>query len=352
MTSMNSFAAELLKRSAGGYAGAAASLLLEKEKELAVQAGALDVWKAHLTQRVLELAAALEVGEHSLFAERLIWSRKTFVARDQDPRILTSSVIALREVLAESLPSNAKGAAQQYIDEAISALQTRAVLSDESQLDPASPNGKMALNYLRGVLEGNGSDAVGAIVESVAKGMSAETAYLDVLLPAQKEIGRLWHASQVTVAEEHLVTGCTQRAMALLTHTAPRSPENGATIVAACVAGNAHDIAVRALADLFYLSGWRSIFLGADVPIMDLPGVLDTYNANMLLLSGTLSTQVGLARQAIENVRENSDRSIKIVVGGAAFDEVPELGLRLGADDYAATAREALQLGAKYLKAR
>jgi methanogenic corrinoid protein MtbC1 len=120
--------------------------------------------------------------------------------------------------------------------------------------------------------------------------------------------------------------------------------------VAACVPGNIHDIGLRALADIFQLEGWRSIYLGADVPKSDLPAMLDVFEADLLLLGSTLSTHIEPAAQAIAIVREQVDRPVKIMVGGAAFDELPELWEKLGADAYAADADQALAAAAAMLK--
>ncbi len=343
------FAAELLKRSAGGYGGAAAAQLLDREQGLRSQAGAMEAWKMHLTQRVMELAAALRAGESRLFAERVVWSCKTFAARDQAESVVVASLSSLRDVLEESLPENARTSSLSYIDDALKAVQAAPRAVDDSELDPTEPDGRLALNYLRLALEGSGSDAIRMIQEAVAEGRSAKQIYLQVLLPAQKEIGRLWHSGEVSVAEEHLVTGTTHQAMAVLRHTMKRAPDNGATVVAACAAGNIHDIGLRAMADLFQLEGWRSIYLGADVPVADLPAMLDVFNADVLLLSSTLSVHLEPAADAIATVHAQIDRPIKIIVGGAAFDEVPDLAKKLGADAYAADADEALAKAAAML---
>lgn len=350
MTLDSTFAAEILKRSAGGYAGAAASLLLEREPQLRAQAGALDAWKSHLTQRVLELAAALRAGEPSIFSERVNWSRKTFAARNQPDSLVPASLECLRDILNESLPDNAKSSTVGYLDGALAAVASDSPLVEGSELDPDDPADRLALNYLRLALEGDGPEAVALVREAVASPEDARHVYLRVLLPAQKEIGRLWHLNEVSVAEEHLVTATTQQLMAVLRHTTERTAENQATVVSACVQGNIHDMGVRALSDLFYLAGWRSVYLGADVPVADMPAVLDVFQADLLLLGSTLSTHVEPAAAVIAAVREQVDRPVRIMVGGAAFDEAPDLWQKLGADAYAATGDDALAAGATILE--
>jgi methanogenic corrinoid protein MtbC1 len=345
--SNQAFAAELLKRSAAGYAGTAANLLLEKRPSLREQAGAFASWKSNLTQRTIELAAALDAGEQTLFTERVNWARKSFVARDQDDSLLADSIECLRDSLAESLPSNIAAISLEYVDAAIELANGPMPEPDASELNPADTNDRLALNYLQLALEGNSVDAVDLILQAADAGQSPISLYVDVLMPAQREIGRLWHFDEVSAAEEHLVSGTTQRAMAVLTHSAVRQPLNGKTVVSACVPSNVHDLGIRALSDLFHLNGWRSIYLGADVPERDLPGALAYLEADLLLLSATLSIHIGAAKDAVSVVREYSERPVKIVVGGPAFSDSPDTWKATGADAYAPTADEALTLGAE-----
>jgi methanogenic corrinoid protein MtbC1 len=347
MTDQTGFAAELLKRSAAGYAGTAAELLLERRPALRKQAGAFAAWKSNLTQRTIELAAALAAGEESLFTERLNWARKTFIAREQDDTLLQDSVACLRESLAGSLPPPAAKVSLDFLDTALDAISGPMPAPDASELDPAREADKLALRYLQLALEGKSPDAIQLILDAVDGGLAATSAYVDVLLPAQREIGRMWHADEVNVAEEHIVSATTSRVMAILAHTAPRIAINGKTVVSACVPSNVHDLGIRALSDLFYLHGWNAVYLGADVPDIDMPGAISYFAADLLLLSATLSVQIAAATDVVRAVRERSERPVRIMVGGAAFAEAPDLWRQTGADAYVGDAIGALRVGAE-----
>ena len=93
-------------------------------------------WKSHLTQRILELAAAVSTGEPLMFSSRVLWSRKAFLARNQDEMDLVISLSALRDVLAENLPAAANKEALAYLQEAMDMLSGEAPVIDDSELDP------------------------------------------------------------------------------------------------------------------------------------------------------------------------------------------------------------------------
>lgn len=348
-SSGNAFAASLLERSASGYAGLAASLLLERSPGLRDRHApdALASWRSNLTQRVLELAAALAAGEPRLFTGRVTWSRKAFRARGQDDGDLSHALRALRDVLAEQLPKPAVALTFEYVDSALALLAAPAPAPDRSELDARDPADRLALAYLQKILEGNVVDAMAVVTGAAQNGLGARAAYTDILLPAQREVGRLWHAGELSIAEEHMVTAATQRTMSVLVSQAARQPPTGHTVVVAAVSGNVHDVGLQALADIFQLAGWRVIFVGSDVPMQDLPTLLTFFEADLLMLGATLATHIPRVEQAIRSIRERCERTVRVMVGGAAFDEAPDLWEKIDSDGYAPTIDQALDVGAR-----
>lgn len=345
----NPFASDILERGAAGYAGFAASLMLERDAGLADRqgAGALAAWRTHLTQRVLELAAAVASGEPRLFTGRITWARKAFRAHGQDDLDLRHSVQALRDVLAERLPKPAQGLPIAYVDLALVSLDAPVPPPDPSELDPKKPSDRLALKYLQKILEGNTAEAIALVSTAARSELGSRGAYTDVLLPAQREVGRLWHAGELSIAEEHMVTSATQRAMSVVVTQATPQPANGRTVVVAAVSGNVHDVGLRALADMYQLAGWRAIFVGCDVPLQELPALLSFFEADLLMLGATLATHVPRVEQAIRSIRERCERPVRIVVGGAAFDETTDLWEKVGSDGYAPSIDRALDVGAR-----
>lgn len=337
MADNHRFAAELLERSAAAYAAEAAALMRAPESigEFAVD----PVWKRHLVQRVLELSAAVANDEPALFIARVRWSRKAFSARGHDEAELVASLRALARVLERQLPPAAGATALDTLARAIEALGVPRGHEAADGLDPSRPADRLALTYLNLVLEGNVTEAIARLVQASAN-LSLEALYLQVLMPAQREIGTLWQLGDLSIPEEHLVTTTTQRAMSILSHAAPRAALNGRTVVVAAVAGNTHDLSLRAAADLLECAGWRALLLGADVPPEDLPTVLNFFEADLLVLGAMLSTQLRMLTTTVEGVRAYCERDVRILVGGSAFDEAPDVWKKLGVDAYARTLGE------------
>ena len=352
MSQADTFTADLLEVSATGYAALAAERLLASHPELGERFApdARNAWKAALAQRVIELSTALRLGEPELFAARVAWARRAFEARQVPEADLRASLEALSAVLHEELPDSARGAPDALLETALEALGQPGTEPD-SHIDPGTPTGRLALQYIATVLEGDSRGATQRVLDAVDEGLAVESAYLDVLVPAQREVGRLWHAGELRIVEEHVVTFTTERLMTLLAQRANRAPANGRTVVCAAVVGNAHDIAVRVLADFFDISGWRSVHLGASVPAAELASALQYFDGDLLVLSAALSVQLPKVAEAIGAVRRIEGRPVRVMVGGLAFADAPEVWRKLGADGYAPDAPSAVKLGAELVGA-
>ena len=352
MSEPNSFAAELLEVSAAGYAALAAERLVTTHPELAARfsTDATGAWRGVFAQRIVELATALRLSEPDLFVARVNWARRAFTARDVPEADLRASLDVLAEVLARELPDEARPAAAGMLALAIAEFDHPAE-HHGTCVDPGTETGRLALEYLSTVLEGDSRRATERLLEAADGGLGVERIYLEVLVPAQQEIGRLWHAGELGIVEEHVVTHTTERLLALLAHRATRAPANGRTVLCAAVAGNTHDIAVRVLADFFDIAGWRSIHLGGNLPATELATAVQYFDGELVVLSAALSVQLPRVAEAIAAVRRLEGREVRVMVGGLAFADAPDVWRKLGADGYAPDARSAVELGTGLLEA-
>jgi methanogenic corrinoid protein MtbC1 len=206
------------------------------------------------------------------------------------------------------------------------------------------------MRYLLKILEGDCGAAIKMILDEREHGLSLEESYQTLIL-AQCEVGKMWHQAEVSIAEEHLVTSTTKRAMAILAHLAVKQGSNGLTLVSAAVHDNAHDIGIRVVSDFFEFAGWRVVCLGSNLPANEVVGAVNSFDASLVLLSATMSIHLKAVRQAIDEIRTASD-TCRIMVGGPAFRDAPDLWRQLGADAYAATPAEAVTIASQLMEAR
>ena len=276
------------------------------------------------------------------------WTRESYVARETPVEDLQAALAALGEMLRERLPVGASDLAGAVVDRAAQALAASAAPAEpeEDAADPSAQIGPEALTYLRTILEGRPREAIDRLLAAVDAGTPVREIYLDVLVPAQREAGRLWHLGELDIVEEHVVTTTGLRAMAILCEREKPAAPNGKGVLLACVAGNVHSTVVQMVAHFFEMAGWRTINLGADVPGAQIAAGVRAFDVDLVVLAVTLDPHLKVARQAIQQIRGLEGRDVKIVVGGSAFANAPEVWREIGADGCARRLEDAEPLGA------
>lgn len=347
MSQDTEFLARVLRTGSRAYAAYAATDLLEAKPDAKVGFGAdpLTLWQNWLAVRVEELAAAVAAEQPMLFTTQVHWGKAVLAARGVSVEHFRSALTGLKRVLTNELPGRVQALAARYLDESLDAFDEQPV-DVRARVLPDTPHGHLACTYLLALLEGDRRLASRTILDATKEPDSVRDIYLHVLLPAQAEVGRMWMTGEINVAEEHFASHTTKMVMGQLLSRAAFQPHNGKTVLAAAVAGNRHDIGLHAVADFFDMAGWRTIQLGADVPITDLAQAVECFDADLVALSASLSVQFETVKSTIQAIRSSPrGNAVKILVGGLAFAESGNLAVEMGADGYAADPDEAVRLG-------
>jgi methanogenic corrinoid protein MtbC1 len=204
--------------------------------------------------------------------------------------------------------------------------------------------------YLAAQLERDRAAALRVVLDDgLGAGVAVPDLYLGVIQRAQHEIGRLWQANRVSVAEEHIATGISQLAVSLLYPSLPRAPANGRHALVACVGGEWHDLGARMVADFYEMAGFSVRYLGANVPVDGLVAMVREDPPDLLALSVTMTFNADALRLAVEGVRDAVGDTLRLAVGGHACSWAPGLGRSVGADVCEPDVRDAVRRSATVL---
>lgn len=227
----------------------------------------------------------------------------------------------------------------QHHEDMIKLSQSREGLSF-SVSDEAS---EMQQVFLSLILHGDTQACLKLVDQSIHTADDLKHFYLKVIWPAMYRIGKLWESNKISVAEEHLATAIVGRIMtALYPRFAVFEATKGKAIVSA-VPNEFHEIGARMVADFMEMDGWDVTFLGANTPTRDFMDILKRQKPIVVALSVATVFNLERARQIIQMIKEDPETcGIKIMVGGFAFNEMPQLGQTIGADGYAADSESAL----------
>ncbi|HEX8560431.1 MAG TPA: cobalamin-dependent protein [Pyrinomonadaceae bacterium] len=300
----------------------------------------------HLSYLAESMAASLP----SLFADYVAWAKVMLEARGVPASDLARNLSVLCDVLRERLPAGAGEAAARYVEEGLARLpQVPADLP--AFVSDGEPHAALARAYVEALLAGRRHEASRLVLDAAEGGVGVRDLYLHVFQRSQREVGRLWQLNLLSVAQEHYCTAATQLVMSQLYPRIFSTERNGRTLVAACVAGDLHEIGLRMVADFFEMEGWDTFYVGANAPAASVVQAVAERGADVLAVSATITSHVRELREVVAAVRASGEcRGVKILAGGYPFNVAPGLWREVGADASAADAEGAVTAAARLVE--
>lgn len=200
--------------------------------------------------------------------------------------------------------------------------------------------------YLSSVLVGNRTESRNIIEHCMQSGIPANRIYMDILWPVMLEIEKLHRAGRIDTAQEHLASRINRTIVDQLQNKLPRKEQKDKKIVICCASTEHSELGAQMAADIFESDGWEVRFLGGGVTNDELISFTNIYSPNMLLIYGATASLAPSVRELIDSVRNiNACPNMKIMLSGGIFDRAEGLWEEIGADMYAETAHQAVQMG-------
>ena len=179
---------------------------------------------------------------------------------------------------------------------------------------------------------------VRVILDAYDAGLTVDRLIVDVLAPAQREVGRRWETGEWSVADEHAATLVTDAAVtALDLHARPtQPPKDGPRVVISCVENEWHVLPAKLVALFAAHCGAHVVLLGATMPAAALRHYLASADVDVVALSCTMPTNLLSARRTVAAAQ---DVGVPVIVGGRAFGEDAARAAAIGADAFTADVR-------------
>jgi diguanylate cyclase (GGDEF)-like protein len=158
--------------------------------------------------------------------------------------------------------------------------------------------------------------AEAVVQEALGAGVAPTTIQVRVIMAAMGRIGELWEQGELTVADEHVATGLSYRALLPLQEplqTAP--PGSRERVVLAAVEGQTHVLGLRMVADVLEGAGFDMLYLGADVPSGALRAFVAEHMPAVIGLTSTQSCDTPQLAQAMVAIHDAHPAG-RIMLGG------------------------------------
>jgi len=195
----------------------------------------------------------------------------------------------------------------------------------------------LAERYRSALLAGDRQRAAAAVGDGLTRGLEAEALLAEVLAPAQRELGRLWHLGRLTIAEEHRGTEITREELERIRRERRPARATGPVAVVCAAPGEVHSLAARFAATLLEGQGWQVDSLGEAPPEGELVAWVRRRRPRLVALSVTLDANLDGAAALGRALGTLEPRPALLIGGAAVAGRAPaELAADALAEDAAA----------------
>lgn len=146
-----------------------------------------------------------------------------------------------------------------------------------------------------------------------------------VLQRGLAEIGMYWFEKKATIQQEHFASALALQRLHSLIADAPSPTLNGKVLIGGTV-DEAHEFAPLLVNLLLRYRGWEVIYLGPNVPELQLEVTLQKTRAQLVVLT---AEQLHTAANLLDEALFLKDLDVQLGYGGAIFNQLPEMRQRI-----------------------
>ncbi len=282
---------------------------------------------------------SLKANDLTILKNYYRWLIDTLEPYGIKPPILFAMFDALKTALRPYLSTEEKNLLMSLSKEDVAAY----IANNKDNIKPLDA---LAKPFLDAILDKNRQQASQYIHALLDSGTELKKIYLEIIQSSMIEVGRLWQARKINVADEHMATVITQYVLTELYPYIFSSEKNGKKIAALALGSELHEIGIRMVADFFELSGFESHYLGANMPTSGVIDFLKDTKVDLIAVSVTIASHLSTLQTLIDVIRDDNElASIKILIGGQAIAQMNDPVTHFGADGFARDAEGAVKEG-------
>jgi len=158
--------------------------------------------------------------------------------------------------------------------------------------------------------------------------------YLGLIVPVMRQVGLKFANQEISTAQEHMASAITERMMMRIVQHYSTGRKVERTAILGCGPNSWHTIGLRMASDYLRTCGWRTMFLGANVPHECFISTVESSKPDIVLLSCKTDegVQSGLTLVKELNSMRSKQFAFCIGVGGCCAADHQNEFMAEGAD--------------------
>ena len=199
--------------------------------------------------------------------------------------------------------------------------------------------------YMEKLLQGDRLGCRTVLGEALQTGTPVNTIFTDMFWPIISEIATLYRKHEIDIVTEHMATRINRTLIDQLQSKLPRRDPRNLKMLITCSPDEPEELGAQMCADLFESDGWEVKFIGGGVPNDEILSLVGIFQPDILFIYGTKPSGAPDVRRLIDTIREiGASPKTRIMLSGGVFNRAEGLWDEIGADLFAPTAKEALQI--------
>ncbi len=162
--------------------------------------------------------------------------------------------------------------------------------------------------------------------------------YEEILTPALYSIDECPEDDEDCIWQEHVKTSIVKTVIECVYPEIIKQKKEikhlGIKVVLACPEQEYHEVGLRMISDFFSLNGYESIYIGSNTPRDQVSLAIEKENPKYAAISVTDYYLLFETQKLIKEIRKKSKDSIKIILGGSAFQKNMNSFNLIGGDLY------------------
>ncbi|MEM7229264.1 MAG: cobalamin-dependent protein, partial [Planctomycetota bacterium] len=217
---------------------------------------------------------------------------------------------------------------------------------DVNFLEDPAVNAELAIEKLFPLLVAGERNAARQEVRNLLDAeWSPEDIAQEVFWPIHENIARLYRADQLSELAEHYATRMLRMLVDQMQVMYTQRDLNDRSVLIFCGLTEGDELAAQLVADLAEADGYKVRFAGGGIANDEILEEMNAYKPDVLLLFSSSATDAPNIRQLIDTVREiGSAPDVQFAVGGGIFNRAEGLAQEIGADVWATSPLEMLDL--------
>lgn len=152
----------------------------------------------------------------------------------------------------------------------------------------------------------------------------------EVLVHLIHRVGDMWHDGRLRVIHEHLVTAVIRSFWGSM-RSGQETPGNAPNLVITTPAGQQHELGAVMAAATAAAMGWKTTYLGPNLPAEEIAAALEFNPALAVALSIVYPEDDPLLEQELRKLRRYLPREVALIAGGRAVENYRNVLEEIGA---------------------